>query len=283
MGWWDALKSALFGARRPALDPDAFTEDMASRLRAAMPGRTVAVSSRLSLSIEGADGLQQVFLDNAYRFAAEAADDAGREAVIAAWLASSTGAAASDAAGIDDIVPVLKSPDWFDALPAREDGRPVGHRSEALNAHLAIVYAIDTPHNVAYVGEDRFVDRGIGVDGLRRRAVDNLRAKLPRLEVQRGGGLNMVVAGGYYEASIVLLDEFWVRERERLRGDPVIAIPARDVLVFGDSADPKVVAELRRHATEIHADAAYALSPVLFQRFADGRIEPFQPSERIEA
>lgn len=286
MGWFDALKSTLFDQRRPALDqrpaaldPDAFTDGMAERLRAAMPGHTVSVSSRLALSVDGAGGLQQVFLENAHRSAASAADEAEREAVIAAWLASAAGVPASEAAGIDDVVPMLKAPGWFGAQSACDDGgrseHHDEHRSEAINAHLAIVYAIDTPHSVAYVGESWFVERGIGIEGLRRRAVDNLRARLPGLQVQRGGGLNIVVAGGCYEASVLLFDEFWAREAPRLRGDPAIAIPARDVLLFADSTNPKAIAELRRHARDIHADAAYALSPLIFRRRADGCVEPF--------
>lgn len=275
MGWFDSIRGALFGAPRPALDADAFTADLAERLRTAMPAANVQISAPLSLAITGVEGMQQMFLDNVYRHSANARDDAERESAIAAWIASTTSANASDTATVDDVVPVLKSPAWFAALPVLADGQPPAHRTDALNAHLTIVYAVDTPHNVAYVGESWFTERGIDAEGLRRRAVDNLRGKLPGLEVQRGGGLNMVVAGGYYEASILLFDEFWARETPRLRGDPVIAIPARDVLVFGDSEDPKAVADLRQHAVDIHADAAYALSPRVFRRFPDGRIEPF--------
>jgi uncharacterized protein YtpQ (UPF0354 family) len=275
MGWFDGLRTMFFGPRRPALDPDEFTAWMAQRLREAQPGAEVRITTRLSLEVERDGGVQQVFLDNAYRFAANAADDAEREAVIGAWLASATTMSSSDEASADDIVPVLKSPEWFADLPTRDDGTRPEHRCEALNPQLTMVYAIDTPHNVAYVEASWFEQRGIDTEGLRRRAVDNLRAKLPGLEVQRGGRLNMVVAGGYYEASVLLFDDFWAREAGRFRGDPVIAIPARDVLVFGDSTDANAVADLRRHAQDIHADAAYALSPRLFRRFADGRIEVF--------
>lgn len=277
MGWFDSIRRTLFGPPRAALDAEAFTAELAERLRAALPGAEVQVSAPLSLAVAGLHGIQQVFLDNVYRHAASAGDDAGREAVVAEWIASASTANASDDATLDDVVPVLKSPEWFEALPPLADGLPRPHRSETLNAHLAIVYAVDTPHNVAYVGESWFVERNIDAAGLRRRAVDNLRGKLPGLEVQRGGGLNMVVAGGHYEASILLFDEFWAREVARLRGDPVVAIPARDVLVFADSEDPKAIADLRQHAVDIHADAAYALSPVLFRRRPDGRIEPFDP------
>lgn len=277
MGWFDALR-ALFSPRRmPALDPDAFTEGVAERLRQAVPGAVVRVTTRLSLAVDGVAGVQQVFLDNVYRFASNTADPDERESIIGAWLASVTGAAASDGASPDDIVPVLKSPDWFAALPGREDGSRPDHRVEALNDHLAIVYAVDTPHNVSYVEAAWFDGRGVLLEGLRRRAVDNLRAKLPGIGVQRGGGLNLVLAGGYFEASVLLFDDFWEREAPRLRGEAVVAVPARDVLIFCDGGDARAVEDLRRHAHDIHADAAYALSPHLFRRLRDGQVLPLVP------
>lgn len=275
MGWLAAIRSRLFPSRHPGLDPDAFTEATAERLRAALPDALVQVSTRLALRIERDGGSCQLFLDNVHRAAAAVGNEDEREALVAAWCASMLEMPAGGSASADDVVPVLKAPDWFAALPRREDGTPVAHCTEPLNEHLVIIYAIDTPQNVAYVEASWFDEQGVPREGLRQRAVANLRGKLPGLEVQRGRGLNMVVAGGYYEASLLLFDEFWEREAGRFRGDPVVAVPARDVLVYGDSEDPRAVEDLRRHARDIHPDAAYALSPHLFRRLRDGRVLPF--------
>lgn len=275
MGWFDAFRAMVSPRRTPALNPDAFTEAIAERLRQAVPGTSVTVTTRLSLAVDGLAGVQQVFLDNVYRFASNTADPDERESIIGAWLASVTGAAASDGASPEDIVPMIKAPGWFAALPRRDDGATPDHWVEVLNDHLSIVYAVDTPHNVSYVESSWFDGRGVEREGLRRRAVDNLRAKLPGLEVQRGGGLNLVVAGGYYEASVLLFDDFWEREAPRLRGEAVVAVPARDVLIFCNGDDARAVEDLRRHAQAIHADAAYALSPQLFLRRRDGRVLSF--------
>lgn len=275
MGWLDSLMAA-FSTRSPVrLDPDAFTASMAERFRQALPCAEVDVVTRLTLAIHRANGQQQVFLDNLYANIVHEPDPMAQGEAVESWLASMLGVDASDDGGVDDVVPVLKSPGWFDSLPRRDDHAPPGHRSEALNRHLILVYAVDRPQHVSFVEAAWFNERGIATDGLRRRAVDNLRGRLPGLEVQRGGGLNMVVAGGHYESSVLLFDDFWARETARFRGDPVVAVPARDVLVFADGHDVRAVADLRAHAVGIHADAAYALSPHLFFRRPDGRIEPF--------
>ena len=275
MGWLSSLLSAVSTRTDARLDPDVFTSSMAERFRQAIPAADVEIVTRLTLTINGADGQHQVFLDNIYAGIANEPDPMQQGAAVESWLASMLSIASSDGGAAEDVVPVLKSEDWFKSLPSRSDGTRPAHRTEALNRHLTLIYAVDTPQQVSFVEASWFEERDIAADGLRRRAVDNLRGKLPGLEVQRGGGLNMVVAGGYYESSVLLFDDFWAREVGRLRGDPVIAVPARDVLVFADGHDVRAVASLREHAVGIHADAAYALSPHLFFRRPDGRIEPY--------
>ncbi len=275
MGWLDALQATLLGRRGPALDPDAFTEQMAERLRAAQPSADVAVTSRLALWVDGEVG-GQFFLESVYRSAASASDDDQREVAIAAWLASVGNAEADAQCNADDIVPVMVYSGASGVYAERSGGTRPARRIEALNNELSIAYAVATPLKLMQVDERWFDQRGIATEGLRRCAINNLRAKLPGLDVQRSSALNVVIAGGYFEASVLLFDDFWAREAGRLRGDPVVAIPAHDVLLFGDSAKPKVLAEIRRQAREIHADAAYVLSPHLFRRLSDGRVVLFE-------
>ncbi|HAI58742.1 MAG TPA: hypothetical protein DCM32_02535 [Xanthomonadaceae bacterium] len=275
MGLSDLLRAVFLGPPKPTVDPMAFSAAMAERLRAACPGAAVQVEAPLALLMV-ADGVDRpLYLDSIYRRVAAATDDAGREADIAAWIAAAISPAPGDIASIDDLVPVLTSPDGEPGPWGGEVG--IGHegRGEPLNPYLRVIYAVDTPHGLTGVGAAWFAARGIDASGLRRCAVDNLRAKLPRLDVQRGGGLNAVIAGGHHESALLLFDEFWAREIPRLRGEPIIAVPARDVLLFCDGANAKAVAELRRQASSIHADAAHALTPVIFRRHADGRLEPF--------
>jgi uncharacterized protein YtpQ (UPF0354 family) len=83
-----------------------------------------------------------------------------------------------------------------------------------------------------------------------------------------------VIADGNYEASLLLFSDLWAREREKLRGEPVAAVPARDLLLFADSADADAVAQLRQLAAKMRAEATYSLTDRLFVLRED-RWEPF--------
>jgi uncharacterized protein YtpQ (UPF0354 family) len=153
-------------------------------------------------------------------------------------------------------------------------GRPQEKIHEDINDELVVVYAIDTPSNIAYINADELESLGVERDQLRALAVRNLRGLLPKIEVQRGEKLSMVIADGNYEASLLLFSDLWARESERMRGEPVAAVPARDLLIFADSADAEAVAYLRQLAAKMRAEASYGLTDRLFV-LRDDRWLPF--------
>ena len=78
--------------------------------------------------------------------------------------------------------------------------------------------------------------------------------------------LAMATADGNYEASLLLFDDFWVRECEHMHGQPAVTVPGHDLLVFCDSADAAAVAQLRALAGKMHREAARPLSAEVFLR-----------------
>lgn len=260
---------ALFGRRRkpePAWTPSEFAEEIARRLRALLPGRQVERVAPLELVIASTDGNQRVFLDNAYR-AYLPEDAAGREELIGRYVASYAEASAGGLArSREAIVPIVKDRAWLEEIRAMraQSGRTDDAVHEDINEALIVAYAIDTPSNIAYLNEDDLRELGVQPSELRALAIRNLRHLLPRIEVQRGERLGMVVADGNYEASLLLFDDLWARESARLRGVPVVAVPARDLLLFADSADREAVEQLAAVARQLHDEASYALSDRLF-------------------
>lgn len=256
----------------PALSPSGFAEEVARQLRVRLPDVRTEIAGPLELALTSPTGsTQRVFLDNAYR-AWRSEDGEGRARVIESYLASYVEAQSGLARSRDAIVPTVKDREWLEEMRAmRAQGGNVGDIvHEALNEALIVAYAIDTPSNIAYLNEDELAGLDVERSALRALAVRNLRHLLPRIEVHRGERLGMVVADGNYEASLLLFDDLWARESERFRGDPVVAVPARDVLVFADSADAGAVAELAALARQIHQEAGYALSDRVFRVQRDG-------------
>ncbi|HEY1137989.1 MAG TPA: DUF1444 family protein [Xanthomonadaceae bacterium] len=269
-GILSSLRSLFGGKSEPAMDPAAFTEHVAKKVRAAVPGLEVTIVGDLELAIRtGDDGNNRAFLNNAYQmFLGESPKH--RDALVDRFVQSFAEAAKGLERSADAIIPVIKDRAWL--AETRESMRKMGndaqedHVHEDLNDELVVVYAIDTPSNIAYLNPDELDTLGVKREDLRALAVRNLRGLLPGIDVQRGEKLSMVTADGNYEASLLLFADLWERESARMRGAPVAAVPARDLLLFADSADADAVAQLRQAAVQARAEATYGLTDRIFVR-----------------
>lgn len=268
-GFFAAVRS-LFGGRAadPLMNPDDFTEEVARRVRLAAPQLDVQVVKALELAINmGDDGGNRAFLDNAYQMY-QGESTRSRSDVIDRFVRSFAEAAAGLERSRDAIIPIVKDRGWLEeirlSMQRMGSGKAQENVYEDINDALIVVYAIDTPSNIAYLSPDELESLGVQREDLRALAVRNLRGLLPGIEVHRGDLVNMITADGNYEASLLLFADLWEREREKLRGEPVAAVPARDLLLFADSANPDAVAQLKQLASKMRAEATYALTDRLF-------------------
>lgn len=276
--FFSALR-ALFGGARPVpvMTRAEFTGEVARRVRVAVPEIDVKVVGELELAIDMTDeGGNRAFLHNAYQMY-QGESPKRRDDLIDRFVASFAEAAKGLERSAEAIIPVVKDRAWL--VEIETSMRQMGGEGqdkvyEHLNDDLVVVYAIDTPSNIAYLSPEELARLGVERDALRALAVRNLRGLLPGIEVQRGEKLNMITADGNYEASLLLFSDLWEREREKLRGDPVAAVPARDLLLFADAADADAVAQLRQLATKMREEAAYSLTDRLFV-LRDGQWLPF--------
>lgn len=279
MGWINGLLQRFApraGARNAALvSEDAFTELVADRIRDRLPTRNVSIAGPLALRVDGSiadaagDG-QSMYLDNAW-LEYRAGDATSRDDILETYLASLVATFEKVALTVEQIVPIVKDVAWFDTVRALsvDAGEAYDGAYEGLNEDLVVLYAQNTATNLRYIHDSDLAAIDVSRDGLRRRAVGNLRALLAGIEVHRGP-VSMVTAGGNFESSLLLFDDLWTREGERLRGVPVAAVPTRELLLFADSADVQAVAKLQAMATDAIADAAYALTDQLFVLGPDG-------------
>lgn len=278
-GFFAAVRS-LFGGRasEPPMNPADFTEDVARRVRTVAPQLDVQVVGELELAIDMTEnGGNRAFLNNAYQMY-QAESPRNRSDLIDRYVRSFAEAAAGLERSRDAIIPIVKDRDWLQEIRQSmlqmhgTEGQDKVH--EDLNDDLIVVYAIDTPSNIAYLNPDELERLDVSREDLRALAVRNLRGLLPGIEVHRGDLINMITADGNYEASLLLFADLWEREREKLRGDPVAAVPARDLLLFVDSANVDAVAQLKQMASKMRAEATYALTDRLFV-LRDGKWLPF--------
>lgn len=126
----------------------------------------------------------------------------------------------------------------------------------------------DTSRRIQYFVSSVFDKSGVDRKELRTRALQNLRRVLDGIEMRKVAGVNSLTTGTDFDASLLLVDEVWNKERLHVKGEIVVAIPARNLLLFADSGDAHAVDELARLARKVESEDTYSLTSQLFIRRA---------------
>lgn len=115
------------------------------------------------------------------------------------------------------------------------------------------------------------------LDILKVASVFNLERILPEMKrYDAGEGVFMLVAGGDYEASLLLFDNLWVSGTFPVNGDYVIAVPTKDVLLITGLNDSLGIEKLRKNVAGADTTYSSVLSKALFIR-RNGSWEIFEP------
>jgi uncharacterized protein YtpQ (UPF0354 family) len=275
-----ALCLGLAAATHAQISKPAFTQQFLEQLRQKGPGYTFEVKGEMEIHARDAKDREfTLFLDNAY--SAYAAEPQAKDEVVQRYVASFLESAQAQDAPVvrENIVPVIKDRPWLEEiarLRERHKAKPgTENVVEDYNEDLVILYAEDSPRNIRYLTQKDLDELGLKRGELRALAVANLRRVVPDIRLRESAHLSMLLGGGDYEASLILLDELW-REKIRVRGEIVIAIPARDLLIFTGSASEEGLRQLRLVAARAAREASYRLTEQLFV-YRNGKFERFAP------
>lgn len=141
---------------------------------------------------------------------------------------------------------------------------------------LLVVYLVDEGDHFSWVQQRHLAEAEISETELHSQAIRNLATLAENhAEVRSYGNIFIVLAGGHFEASILLLNEFWSVWYANLAPNGfVTACPARDILAFGDIASVSAIEELHVLCGRLAGSPDHPLSSVLYQRTTGGW-EPF--------
>ena len=92
---------------------------------------------------------------------------------------------------------------------------------------------------------------------------ENLKRRISRLQIVDHGPVRSLVFEADYNAALLLVPELWTAIPD-LPADLVVAVPARDIFVVGDGADPVAMTALRSIA-RMSGDG-YPVTTLLLQR-----------------
>ncbi len=184
------------------------------------------------------------------------------------------------AAQLPSLLPVVRSIDVVDPEGA---GPQAIHRP--LSDGLITALVVDLPNSMFYLTPIQQKGLGLAEAALFERALANLDAMLPPgpVEFPQSEGIYQLTLDGSYDASLLLLP----RVREALAAqciEPVVALPARDLVVAVSGHNHKLVGALARMAANNFEAADHAITPRLY-RWLPAGLEPLQVavSARLEA
>jgi len=281
MRWFLAIVIGGFlscAAQAETLAPKVFTEAFAKRLQAARQGSTVTVKGDLEIQIKDADGRTlEMSLANFYQ--GYRGDPDQLEELTRKYLAGVPppgGASTKKGEPLDRtrIVPVIKDRPWLDEVNGRvrASGKDAPELAvDDFNNELVIVYALDDSNRVRFLTKSELA--GIERGELRTLALGNLLRIMPKIQMATNGRFGMMIAGGDYEASLLLFDSIWTDGTVKVKGDIVVAIPTRGMLLVTGSQDPNGLRAMREIVAK-NADGPYRLTTSLFV-YRKGRFVKF--------
>ncbi len=164
----------------------------------------------------------------------------------------------------DDIVPLVR--------------REGGTLSEHLVGELWVTYAVESRQSFAGMSPHEAQELGLGPGSLRALSIENLRKRVPPVHITGHSGvylLSLPGEGGFFEASLLLLDEVWTEQVAPLiKGDPVVCIPFRDLVFVTGSEDAAGLARLQELVADTQGkDLEHPLSlQVLVRREGHWRV-----------
>ncbi|HYC70925.1 MAG TPA: DUF1444 family protein [Opitutaceae bacterium] len=256
-----------------------FTREYVAAVRAAAPGLKLEVVRLLEVKATAPDGHESTaYLDNAYD---EYRQAPASKAAIFARHAQTLAAAATplpDKVDRTRIVPVVKDRGWIaESRQAMKDrGAKNGDEVffETLGPDVVVMYAEDRPTSIRYLSAKDLDQAEVSRAELRALACDNLKRLLPSPNRHGADGFYMMTLDGTFEASLLLYPKIWTPEQMPVKGEVVVAIPNRDMLIATGSEDAAGLEKMRALVEKSWQTGSYRLTRKLFV-FRGDHLEEF--------
>jgi uncharacterized protein YtpQ (UPF0354 family) len=249
-------------------DETGFTKAMAEQFAKALPGVTVTVAGPLALKIELEPGKpNDLRLINAWDFCQR--DRAHCEQIAAAFVTNMSGTLKEETAPIRkaDIRATVRQQSYVEDMQhtaaSKAGAAPV---VEKIAGDLWMVCVVDMPHGVRMLNHNDLTKLGLSEDDAIALAKSNLAANLPPLakvlKELKPGEANEI-AGDFYDPSRILAHDDWAPLAEALHHHLVVAVPATELLIYGDGRNKQAIGDIETYVSAIAAKAPRAVSTTL--------------------
>ena len=225
----------------------------------------------------------QLSLDNLQRQLAEThpAGEADEAAVLiqgfvdqvgsaaASMMAAELGGAERDA---DRLLPTLRPAEYAATIAAGADpDTPAGKLPFALpfgRTGLSLMIYEDLPASIRMCCGEDLAELELDADAAVARALANFRRDHSELRVEGGDDLFLLTAGPGLQPALLLVDPIWeqIAAQGLVTGDPVVALPTRELLLLTGTGHPDQVSRLREIAYAEASTGSHAITADLLTR-----------------
>jgi hypothetical protein len=163
---------------------------------------------------------------------------------------------------IQNILPLVREATWIEYLGDEREGV-----TEHLAGDLWVAYGIDRPESTAILRRTDAQKLRLEANELRHLALDNLARLLPDANIwQHDEWIEISANDSVYSCGLLLLDSFWDELETRVRGDLVVVVPTRDILLVTGSASSAGITAIRAEADSIIDNSHHVVSNTLLRR-----------------
>ena len=253
------------------LDDSAFTQRYAKAISIREDGMRADIKGRLEVEMTYSNGeTSTAYLDNAYMNYRSSPGEL--DAIINAYINALTKSSSDVKSNIEKehIFPVIKDRGYMEHITKLMNHSSKGELPfyyEKLNDVLYVMYAIDTPSSIKFMPKEDINALGVEEGELRNLSMANLMNANESLQIQGDRStVSMVVADGIYEASFLLYDDLWTKENFPVKGDIVVYVPSRDVLIVTGSEDTESLETVRGIVHNLESQWSHAVTDIGFVR-----------------
>jgi len=136
------------------------------------------------------------------------------------------------------------------------------------NDQLIIVYGVSKNNSFDYLDHKDLMRLSISQDTLKQFALKNLEVYLEdriKYKCLKKDKVYMLTAGGFFEATLIMMEGVFNKDSIPVKGDFVVGIPNSDILVVTGSDNTEDVSFLRVKANEFYLKNSAKISPYLYK------------------
>ncbi|MQA64516.1 MAG: DUF1444 family protein [Alphaproteobacteria bacterium] len=261
-----------------AADEGAFTEEVAGKIAAALPGAQVTVTGALAVSIIYPDRpegeVHVIRLNRIWDFCSRNARECPR--VVSEFVENNVASSPEEllSAQRERLMAVVRPTRY--AQHVREGYAQAGldAAAEFIAGDLWLLCVQDAEAGTRMIHSKDLAALGLSREEAIALAKKNLARHLPPMrasaEITPNGAFGSVDGDGYYGASRLLLHDQWPELARGFKGRLVVAVPDQDRIFFADSGNPVAMRTLEKAAQEAARTSERPISSVRLVWTPDG-------------